>query len=434
MTNCKLKVLLVSRNAWDDKKGNTHSVFFENFSKDELAQIYCRAEIPDTDLCDNFFHISERQLVKSIFSSNIAGRRVYNRDVDSCNSELAHANSEKKVYDLFRNYRFTLLLWIRELIWLFGKWKSKELERFILDFKPDIIYSDAYDTFYTYRVLKYAVKIAKVPYVLFHCDDQASYNQFSLNPLYWINRFMLRKHLRQAINRAAINYCIIDRQKEVYTSIFRKEFKILNKWADFGGSFTNYKPNKPLRLIYAGNLYHGRWKTLISIAKAIKRINENSTQVILDIYTGNTLSNKMLDKFNISKEVRVLGYLPYNDLLEEQTKADILLHVESFQLKEKLITHLSFSTKIVDFFALGKCILAIGWEKSGPIHYLDKHEAGITITKLADIEGKLTQIIENPKLLNSYASNAYRLGVKYHNKANQQHQFRQDLIDLAFCK
>ena len=51
----QLKVLLVSRNAWDNKAGNTCSNFFQEFKPDQLAQVFCRDELPDNELCENTF-------------------------------------------------------------------------------------------------------------------------------------------------------------------------------------------------------------------------------------------------------------------------------------------------------------------------------------------------------------------------------------------
>ena len=426
-----LKVLLVSRNAWDNKAGNTYSNFFQEFESNQLAQIYCRDELPDNELCENYYCISEKKLIKSLFTKQNAGAIVTKSEIAG-NTELQQAaEAGNKFYNFFRHYRFTLLLWFRELIWLTGKWKSKELEGFIRDFNPDVIYTDAYDTFYTYRVLNYVRKVTNVPYVMFHCDDQLTYRKFSLSPLFWINRYILRCHVTKAIKQAAINYCIIDEQLRVYNNILTANYKILNKCADFSGEYIHEDIHTPVRMVYAGNLHVGRWKTLQKLAEAIKEINKEGIKIQLDIYTGKSVSEKKLNKIRTDQSITIHDFIPYSQLIEIQKESDILLHVESFNLKEKLITNLSFSTKIVDFFEMGKCILAIGWEESAPIKYLKEKDAAITISDDNDILNTLKLLIDHPETIQEYSRKSFFCGKTFHSKEKTLEMFRNDLKNIA---
>jgi|SRR5665647_168510 len=427
----KIKVLLISRNAWNNTNTNTLSNFFQNFSEDELAQVYCRDELPDNNLCINYFKIAESSLVKTLFGKASYGGEKF--DINSAvqwenASELAQ--KEKRRYDFFRNNRLQIFLWIRELIWKFGKWKSPELRTFILDFKPDVIYTDALDTFYTYDVLRYVQSVANVHYVLFHFDDQVTYHQFSLSPLYWINRFFLRNKVAYATKHAAINYCIIDKQKEEYQKILNRDFKILNKCADFSKEHNNVKVNKPVKIIYAGNIYYGRLNMITLLAESINKINTSDIQFTFDIYTSNPVSQKNSEKLNSMNGVSFNGFRPYNEILDIQNQADILLHVESFRLSEKLLTSLSFSTKLVDYFRAGKCILALGWSEAASIEYLRHHKAAIIVSSFNEIENVLNHVANNPELITEYGQKAYLCGKKFHEKSIILSGFRNDLLSI----
>jgi hypothetical protein len=425
-----LKVLLVSRNVWDNKSGNTYSNFFQEFGPDQLAQVYCRDELPDNELCENYFCISENKLIKSFYSKQKVGAVVKKNEIAE-NLELQKAaKTGNKLYAIFRNHRFTLLLWLRELIWLSENWKSKDLERFIRKFNPDVIYTDAYDTFYTYRLLNYVRKVANAPYVMFHCDDQLTYRKFSLSPLFWFNRFILRQYVAKAIKHAAINYCIIDEQRSVYNSLLPNDYRILNKCADFSEDYKKGDINKPIRMVYAGNLHLGRWKTLQQLAEAIKEINKEDVKIQLDIYIGKSVSVKNLNKIKIHSAINIHDFIPYRQLIKIQQKSDILLHVESFNLKERLITYLSFSTKIVDFFEMGKCVLAIGWEQSAPVKYLLEKDAALVITDTKKIQTVITALINEPDMIGDYSKKAYKCGQSYHERDRVLSAFKSDLINI----
>lgn len=426
----KLKVLIISRNAWDNKAGNTLSNFFQEFTPGQLAQIYCRDELPDNELCENYYCISEKELISSIFTRRNVGTIITKSEIAENTRLQQAAEAGNKFYNVFRHYRFTLLLWCRELIWLLSKWKNKDLDKFICDFKPDVIYTEAYDTFYTYRVLNYVRKVSNVPYVMFHCDDQLTYRKFSMSPLFWMNRYLLRQHVIKGIKKAAINYCVIDEQQKVYNSIIPANYKILNKCADFNGEQKTAVVHKPIRMVYAGNLHLGRWKTLQKLAQAIQRINQKEEKIILDIYTGKAVSEKKLHKITINPSITIHDFVPYKRLIELQKESDILLHVESFDLKERLITYLSFSTKIVDFFELGKCIVAIGWEKSAPIKYLKENDAAITVSEIEEIYNELSSIVENPKKINEYCERSFNCGKIFHSKVKTLTMFQSDLDEL----
>jgi hypothetical protein len=430
-----LKVLIISRNAWTNENNNTLTNFFQNFSQKELANIYCREEIPNNELCKRFFKISESDQIKAVFGkTKYAGMIVDAELIIHNENVLIDADREKKGYDFFRHFRWYIFLWLRELIWKFGKWKSPALGNFIKDFKPDVIFTSSFDTFYTYAVLKHVQSIAKVPFVLFHCDDWVTFRQFSLSPFYWINRFFLWKTVGWAIKHAALNYCIIDKQKKVYEKNFKNDFKILNKCSDFSMAFTQKVIEKPVRIVYAGNIYYGRWQTLVAIGAAIHQINRGDNILTLDIYTSNPLSKKMKKRANSLQGFSLNGYKPYNEIIEIQKQADILLHVESFSLQKKLLTGLSFSTKLVDYFSLGKCILAIGWKNSASIEYLKKHDAALIISDLKIIETKLVELMNDQNQILKYSEKAYLCGNTYHEKAFVLARFRNDLIAVKNSK
>jgi len=426
----KLKVLLVSRNVWDNKAGNTYSNFFQEFEPDQLAQVFCRDELPDNELCENYFCISENKLIKSLYSKQNVGNFVNKNEIVENLALQKTAKTGNKFYAIFRNYRFTLLLWLRELIWLSGNWKSKELNRFIREFNPDVIYTTAYDTFYTYRVLNYVRKVAKVPYVMFHCDDQLTYRKFSFSPLFWVNRFILRQFVTKAIKQAAINYCIIDEQRSVYNSLVPNDYRILNKCADFSGAHDVDNIHMPLKMVYAGNLHLGRWKTLQKLAEVIKLINKDDIKIQLDIYTGKSVSDKKLKNIKIDRSINVHDFVPYRQLIEIQKKSDIMLHVESFNLKERLVTFLSFSTKIVDFFEMGKCILAIGWKEAAPIKYLLAKDAAVVIRDTNQIQSIITVMLNKPDMICDYAMKARKCGENYHDRNRVLSAFKSDLINI----
>ena len=65
-----------------------------------------------------------------------------------------------------------------------------------------------------------------------------------------------------------------------------------------------------------------------------------------------------------------LQYHSLDKALQEQIKADSLLHVEAFDEKSKKSTRLSVSTKIFEYLYAGKIILGYGPSDVASMEYL----------------------------------------------------------------
>ena len=75
----------------------------------------------------------------------------------------------------------------------------------------------------------------------------------------------------------------------------------------------------------------------------------------------------------------------YQGLIEKYRNSDVAVHVESFDLKNRLTTRLSFSTKIIDCMNSGCAILAIGPNSQAGMAYLKDNNAAICINNIKDI-------------------------------------------------
>ncbi|MEZ0007055.1 glycosyltransferase involved in cell wall biosynthesis [Flavobacterium sp. 28YEA47A] len=426
----KPKILVISRDSWNDtnNSGNTLSNLFQNWDTENIANIYCRDEIPNNKICSNYFKISESLLLKKLLRKTaVAGVKVQKQETASKASEIKDEQKEKKIYDFFRKNRLHIFLWGRELLWKIVNWKSKELKDFIKDFNPDVIYSPSYDSFYMHDILKFVQKESGVRVVFFHCDDLVTYRQHSWSPLYWINRFILRKHMDKSIRLAAKNYCIIDEQSRVYKKIYNLDFDILYKTGDFTNLPQTHTPNTPLKLIYTGNIIYGRIHSLFSIADALKTINSEGIKAKLYLYTANEITSDVRHRLESSGSVEIMGKVPYSQIPGILNDGDILVHVESFEKQQMLATSLSFSTKIVDYLEAGRPIFAMGWKEAASIKYLHDNGIGVTANNNQEVLDKLKDLIDHTESLNDKGLKAWSFGKEKHNKDEVLKKFESDI-------
>ena len=68
----KKKILVNTVTCWSDKVGsNTMESLFLNYGSENLANIYIRPEVPDSQVCGRYFQISENRVIKSIFNKKL---------------------------------------------------------------------------------------------------------------------------------------------------------------------------------------------------------------------------------------------------------------------------------------------------------------------------------------------------------------------------
>ena len=291
-----MKILVLSHSEWDDGNsfGSSFSNILGNNDSIELANIFCRTGKPNTTSCHHFFQISEKLLLKNLANKQSPSGQIIKESTTSIFAPVVSTDNHLPGTNFVKKNRWIIFFWIRDIIWFLGRWKSKELKKFITDFNPDLIFLPVYYSVYLNKIGLFIKEFSNKPMVGYISDDCYTLRQFSMNPLYWIDRFIKRKWVKKAIDECKILYVISDIQKNDYDSIFHKECKILYKGGDFAGDApVKNKISNPVLLVYTGNIGTGRYKNLAKIGDVLEDINKNGIKAILNIYTQTPLSNAM---------------------------------------------------------------------------------------------------------------------------------------------
>ena len=429
-----MRVLIISAEVWrdDTNGGNVLSNLFAG-SGYEFAQIFCNPGEPQNNLCKTYYQMTDSMMIRSILKKGKPGKVLSYQDYPNmAKPQVKYAEQEnKRFYQFFRNYRFEAFYVIRSLIWKMAGWENSELRTFIQEFDPDIIFAPCYASHELLAIDRFAKRVKNVPVVSYISDDNYGLRQFRLDPIYWLNRFVLRRNMRKTFKTYDLVYTMTDEQKQEYEKSLHCKMKVLKKGGDFSNIPEKQSVNTPIRLIYAGGIYCGRWKTLARIAKEIRSINRDSTRMVLDIFTGNQLTPKQKELLDDGISSRVHPAIPLEQLKNEYLASDIALHVESFDLKYKLLTRLSFSTKIIDCMASGCAVMAICWKEHAGYRYLKQNGLAICIDDLSSICQVLTQCLENKEIIVSYALVARDFGMENHQISNITEGFRCDLESFS---
>lgn len=424
-----MRVLVLSRSALnsDDNMGNTMENLFGNSDKIELHSLYMRAGAYNNNICKTVYQISEQRLIKSVFNRHECGE-----EIEKSIAEINEEANEKKFYDFAKSVNLYMLWFIRELIWALGCWKTQKLRDYLQKIKPDIIFMPSFNCWYPYKVLTYIKQQTNAKIVLYHADDNYSLKQFHISPFYWLYRLNLRRWIRKSVENSKLNFCISNLQVSEYEKQFGVRCDLLQKAGNFDERPKIEKIiNEPIKMVYTGNLSSGRWLTLALIGKSLRRLNSKNTKAQLYIYSATTLTKKMKKALSADGCVFFMGSVPAIDIPNIQSSADILVHAESFRLKDKLEVRLSFSTKIVDYLSRGRCILAIGPCSVASIQYFIQNRSGYVITEKNVLDKKLAQLINDKNQILLIAAASWECGKRNHNESNMRKRFIERLDTIC---
>lgn len=411
--------LVVSINSWKDKGGvNTLLNLFKGWDKTKLSQIYTRSDMPQTQACDDFFRIPEIAVIKRTFKPWIkVGGRVHSLQGEMDDEQKAQVDAETKNKLRLHRSQSWLFILIRELIWWFGTWKTKELNQYLKDGKWDVVFCPIYPLIYMNRLQSYVLKKTGLKGVAFIGDDNYSYKSGNGTLLFKVHRYFLRKSIRNVIKECRDIFVMVPKMQKEYDAEFGCKSILLTKGIDYDLIVEpEYKePNKPMQIVYAGKMIYGRHKSLIAIANALREINKNEIKATLHIYTSDFITPELDYMLNIPNCSVLHESVPYTELQKVLDNADMVTFVESLDPEYRYLARLSFSTKITDYFQSGKCIFAIGSDDIAPIEYLRDKDAAIVCTSYNEIEEHLLDIIIHPTMVKEYAKKAFICGYKYHN-------------------
>ena len=417
------KVLAISLSTWRRDSGiHTQTDLFKFWDADKVAQIYLKTDLPNTDVCNRFFQISEQSLIKSVLTRKPVGREVKNNQtIDSI--AIKAIESERALYKKAHKKKNWFLTVVREIVWKLGRWKTDALDNYVRDVEADVYFVPIYPTVYTGWLQLYIIRKFPKPYVCYLADDNYSYATCGRNPWAWLHRWMLRRVVKELAINCTEMFTITQIEGDETDRDFGTKSVVLTKGIDYTNlKFDNHPPHKPIRMVYTGNLLIGRAYSLVAISKAMEDINKDGIKITLDIYTPTAL-DKQITKLLNSNGCSLHPPVPLHEVKKIQKEADIVVFVESLEKKHKFDARLSFSTKLTDYFASGKCIFAIGDKAIAPIQYLTQNDCAVICTAYDQIGGRLKKLVNNPNLIIDYGYKAFETGRLNHEESKVKDTF-----------
>lgn len=379
-----IKILVISNNPFSktNNNGKTLASFFKN-PKFEVSQLYFSDEKPTDNYYKNFYKISDRDILNKFLKNENTSSNITN----NTNSYTTKINIKKS--------NFSRL--IREVLWKITKWKSVDLIRWLDEINPDIIFFCAGDSIFAYRIFNFILNRYNSKSIIYVTDDYILPRR-TVNMFWWIRRNLVFRSLKNSLDLSDLFIVISEKMRSKYRDIFGKDSIVMINATKINKIENLESKSNILNFVYAGGLNFNRYKTLSLISEAISKNNAYSDKkAYLKIFSGTILEEEQLKKIEIEGASKFYGFLNEKELEAELNKADVLIHVESFEKKIIESTRLSVSTKISEYISLCKPILSVGPDCIASMEYLS--DCALCITNASNVYKEINMLINDDELL-----------------------------------
>lgn len=390
-----MRILIVSNIEPSDTNacGNTYGNWLTGWKDAEISCIYCRDAIPYNEFCNSYYVVSPISIVKNILTPWRIGRYMKRTEIGRKTASSIEAGMVK----MTKTKNFSLFHVIHDMLVSTCIWQNKRYKNFIQNFNPDVVFTFAKSEAFLYQNLKYVQRYTHAKTVLFFADDMYSiYQERNLLHMIFKNRFPKIAKMGDKNYGASVLMC------KTYAKQFGISLTPLYKGCEINDVKTYI--NKPVRIVYAGNLYYGREKTLGIIAQALKNINSNGQIAKLEIYTNAVITPEINVLLNIDGTSQIMGCRPFHEIQQIMKESDIVLHVESFDPGYFKVVRLSYSTKISDCLQSGAMMIIAGPDGIASVEEGKLIDGVEVITEERKIEVRLREILSNSNSILDAAS------------------------------
>ncbi len=383
-----MKIMVLSSIEWSDTNafGNTVSNWFSGMEGVEFTSVYRRTSMPNNLVCQDYYRIATKDILTHFFQKERIGRHFVWKD-ENCSAATAaepKLTTEKKLINLLHKYKMVGFVGLDDAIFGTKKWDNGRFRDYVKKSAPDIVFSFINMSKSTLLLQKRIKELCPDCKLVGHIADD----------VYGAANEKGRRYIEAQIKMSDLLFGASEPLCALYEARFGKPIQPLYKGCSF--SEVQPKPNDTIGMVYAGNLYYGRGETLAALAHAIAAYNQNNDKKIrLEVYTATEISDTLRQSIESSESTQIHAALPYDQIKARMAAADINLHVESFEDKQKELVKYSFSTKIIDCMQSGTVLLAIGPKDIASVAYISNIPGAIVISDMKDMTRAVGTLAEN---------------------------------------
>jgi glycosyltransferase involved in cell wall biosynthesis len=279
----------------------------------------------------------------------------------------------------------------------------------ITDFSPEVILicpNGSLGLLMGYKLIQYF----DVPFLIYFMDDWVKLNhtRWLTGNVQSICHFILQKAAGWLMISPQLERELAERYK-----IKPQRSLIVHNPVDLSNkTFPDFTPQSRdnFRVIYAGAIWPMHYDAVAVVAEAIYELRRDGVDIELVFHTPANFWNAYQENWE-KWEVTYGSLIPYKELHHYLQKADLLLVASSFSPENSYATRCSVQTKLTDYMASGRPILACGPSYSACNQFVKSWNCGLVCeTDIVDeIKEILLKQMQNITELNNFAKNGFEV-------------------------
>jgi glycosyltransferase involved in cell wall biosynthesis len=299
------------------------------------------------------------------------------------------------------------------------------LRRWIHAFRPDLVYSPLGSV----RIMRIASRVSREcrrPLMPHFMDDWPA-TLYADGELLGLAESAVARELRRLITNSRHGICISQPMAAEYEQRYGIPFTAFANCVDdsaFGDPTANMIAD-PVDLIYVGGLHLGRWQALQRIGSALKLLRGDGIRARLTIHAPEHDLATYASAFAGQPLVTIGNPLSPTVVPGVLRSADILVYVESFDEAVGRYTHLSTSTKVPQYLAAARPILAYGPATLASIAHLKSTGAAVVVAvdSPAAVAAALVRLSRDPELRDGLGRRGHAFAYAHHRRTTVAAQF-----------
>ena len=419
------KVLVLSNNCFSlsNSNGRTLGNLFTGWPKENLAQFCISASDPDWEVCDNYYCLEDKNILKSFMKLQKAeGRRLDPRIVNNSANYTSSYIGRKTVSKVI----------LRELVWANNRWNSKSFRDWVDDFNPDMVLLQFGDTIFMLHIAYTISKSRNIPLVIYNTEGYYFFSRNWHHATIWdnfiFNRYnaVYRRCVEKVMERAECCVYLNEKLKDDYDKAFAKWSIVIYNSSSVQGSEETLMDLDFPRMSYLGNLGLDRDSAIIEIGKVLKEINPSYK---IDVY--GKADADMEKRLNSADGVAYHGLVSYDKVKRVMTSSDILFHVETEKGYYEHQLQYAFTTKIADSLASGRCFIVYAPSDLACCEYIKKYECGWVASNKDELKQVIIKIITDADERMRVIKRAREISNMNHNLRANALKFQTTLLSLS---
>lgn len=310
------------------------------------------------------------QLIDNVYKMQDVRFSVFCRVESLCNKKLEDSGKVKGAWKIIKRVCDFLDGLMPPMIF------QSEINE-IRSFKPDIVYSLAADI----KVLRICNRLSgkmNIPIVLHNMDDFYNMKYGKDGTLRKIANYYLQKAYKKAYSHSKMSLAIGPKMRDEYSATFGLPFEWVMNCVTDSLSLPIYQPKDKIELIiFSGGLHGGRAKTLAMIAKEIENMDMK-----MEIYTSPIEQRNYENLFSSYNNTHLFKYVERDKMFDNLSRADVLLHVESYYPRYTAYFRLSMSTKIPEYMSVCRPIMCVGPSDIATVDFIQERKIGLIVNDI----------------------------------------------------